>query len=215
MDQDRQIRFAIPPFFLFSSLLLGILLSDNSIREWLTRADGPRLLAIGTAIAASTLPVGFAISAITFLLLRLVFLPTGRSFETAVSADALKAIWPSLKTSQQIDEQLTFQATVTLDHELLSPGVHSWIVRRWNAFLISTQACVALALAHGVAWMLSLEQPGCWFVASFCVGAVLAINAIIAWSGTMKMLEFQAFRLHVNQSSEGAANPAVNPDATR
>jgi hypothetical protein len=215
MDPDRQIRFAIPPFFLFFSILVGVFLSNNPLRDWLTSVEGPRLLAVGTAIAASTLPVGFVISSITFLLLRLCFLPTGRSFETFISPVALMAVWPSLKTTLQCEQKWHFESVVTLDHELLSSGMHSWIMRRWNAFLISTQACVALSLAHVVAQALSLEQPCLWFVGSLCIGGILALNAIVAWRGTMKMLEFQAFRLRSSQDSsfESAANPAAKSDA--
>lgn len=214
MDQDRQIRFAIPPFFFFASLLLGIFLTGNPYHEWFIHTDGPHLLAVAAAVTAGTLPVGFAISATTFLLLRLSFLPTGREFETNLPPDALKAVWSALKTTLPAEPRFAFHAAVILDHELLSSGMHAWIMRRWNAFLISAQACVALALAHGVAWILQLEQPSRWILGSFCIGVILAVNAVTAWRGTMDMLAFQAHRFQSRVASmDATANSTVEKDA--
>lgn len=198
MDQDRQIRLLIPPFFFYISLFLGIVLQNHPFWQWLkdgfAGGHGEHLIALGGAVMGSLLPVGFLISAITFLFLRLIFLPTHRHFEIFLSSDALKVVWPHLRTSLKCDRRYAFEAGITLDHELFSPGIHSWIMRRWNVFLISTQACVALGLAHCVAYFLGMQQPRQWLETSFLIGLVLAVNAVVAWIGTMKMFEFQAFR---------------------
>ncbi|MGA2771250.1 MAG: hypothetical protein ABSG26_10590 [Bryobacteraceae bacterium] len=202
MDQDRQIRFLIPPFFFFASLLIGVLVRNNALRVWLQAASPQHLLAVGGVITGSLLPVGFLISTITFLLLRVAFLLRRGSFETTLTFAALKATWPHLKTSLPFDQRLTFQAAVTLDHELLSSGMHSWVLRRWSAFLISAQACVGIALAHLVAYFLRLEQLLEWWTLSLSVGLVLLFNAVVCWFGTMKMLEFQAYRIKSITPSE-------------
>lgn len=194
MDSDRQVRLLIPPFFFFASILLGTLLTENPIRNWVSSASDGQLLAVGGAIAGSLLPVGFAISTITYLLLRLAFLPAKRSFETHLSPEALEALWPSLRTTLKQDAQHTFNAAITLDHELLSSGMHSWVMRRWNVCIISAQACVALGLAHALACQLRLEQPKQWWAGSLSIAAVMAVSGVIAWRGTMGMLEFQAYR---------------------
>ena len=215
MDPDRQIRLLIPPFFFFASILMGTLLTDNSIRQWASSASGEQLVAAGGAIVASLLPVGFVISSVTHLLLRAVFLPTGHSFETNLSSDALLAMWPKLGTALPMERGRTFSAAITLDHELLSPGMHSWIRRTWNVFLISAQGCMALVLVHVLAYQLRLEQPTRWLMGSSFLFLVLALNAVLTWRRTMDMLEFQAFRQHTEGSSRcsgvAAANQPLQP----
>jgi hypothetical protein len=53
MDQDRQIRFAIPPFFLFASLLWDAHLSG--VRGFFGSLFWSQVL----AAAAASIPVGF------------------------------------------------------------------------------------------------------------------------------------------------------------
>lgn len=195
MDSDRQIRLLIPPFFFFASLLFGVWLTDNQYRQFVWTAEGEKLAAAGAVVAASLLPVGFVISSLTFVLLRIVFWPTGRSFETHLSAAALKEVWPRLRTTLTLKQEHSFYAAITLDHELLAPGLHAWIMRRWNAFLICVQGCTALLLAHVVGYRLGLGHPRPWCMASATLFILLAVNAVAAWRGTMEMIEFQAHRM--------------------
>ncbi len=70
MDQDRQIRFLIPPFFLFASLLWGAHLGHLDISRVLKFENAKEILGVLAATAVAVIPVGFLVSAISVLLLR-------------------------------------------------------------------------------------------------------------------------------------------------
>src|SRR5438132_10290693 len=72
MDQDRQIRFLIPPFFLYASLLSAALI-DPRLRTYIMPKLGSLkdFLPLITVAAVVTIPLGFTIGTITILLLRL------------------------------------------------------------------------------------------------------------------------------------------------
>ena len=125
MDEARQIRFSIPLFFLIGSLAFGLFQNGNILPEWFAGAKTEPLLAMGAAIIGSTLPIGFLISALTFVSLPFLFRIFKKNFECDLSENALEAIWPQICSSKTCDSEYNFQATVTLDHELISPGVHS------------------------------------------------------------------------------------------
>lgn len=209
MDSERQIRFLIAPFLFFGSLLFGGLVSESLALSMLQGLEPHTVAALGGAIAASILPVGFVIGTISIALLRAVFGLRKRTYEISFSAETLSRVRrlldvPVGSRSGWSEELYT---GVTFDHELLSKGVHGWVVRRWSAFNVSVHSCVALALSHVIAPLFSIQQSWLWSLCSLTVGSLLAWNGVVAWLHTMRMLEFQSRRLF-GANSKDAANIA-------
>ena len=195
MDTERQIRLVIAPFFLLASLLLGGALSGQLTLDSLGALKTESLVLIGGALAAATLPVGFLIGALTFSLVRPALrLFTEQSYEVVLPLSSWERIWPRLKTPSAVDLKQSLYAGATFDHELLHPGVHNWITRRWSAFNISCHSCTALVLAHLLAIPLGIQQSYGWASVTVVSIALLASNGAVAWRQTMRMFEFQSQR---------------------
>ena len=82
----------------------------------------------------------------------------------------------------------------TFDHELLAPGIHTWLLRRWNAFNVAAHSVVALALAHLLAPAFSIPLGCAWLATTVVSIAILGWTAFNAWRDTMGMIEFQSHR---------------------
>ena len=201
MDQDRQIRFLIPPFSLIGSLFLGAKLNGIDLSSAFKPEMAKDLLGLLAATAVLILPMGFLIGVISVTLLRIIAVVLRQpTHEVYLSHSTLARIWEQIRTSMVQDRNLALYAAVTFDHELLAPGIHSWLMRRWNAFNTACGSVVALALALCVAPLFSLRRVLPWTCSTVVLAAVLLAFAIIAWRETMKMVEFQSFRRH--QSSK-------------
>lgn len=197
MNQDRQIRFLIPPLVFILSLLWGAHLSGKD----LTSLFGPDvvesilgLLALGAVTAIS---LGFIIGTISINLLRVMFCVFGRrTYEAVLSKKTLKRIWPKMKTALEFDSKYVLNIAATFDHEIISKGVHEWLTRRWSSFNISVSAIVALLLSHIIAPFIPINQSWCWGITSVILGIFFLGNAIFAWRETMEMIDFQSHRKH-------------------
>lgn len=195
MDQDRQIRFVIPPFLLFASLLWGAHLGGRDLSPILKPEAAKDLLGVLAAAAASIIPVGFLIGTISVLVLRgIARIARTQTYEAHLNDAALQMVWEQVRPGESRDRKATLYAVATFDHELLAPGTHGWIVRRWNAFYVSTNSCVALLLAHALAVPVCVAQTWRWGTSTAVVVVMLAVHAFNAWHDTMAMLEFQASR---------------------
>lgn len=200
MDQDRQIRLLIAPFFLYAWIGLGALFDEsNIVRDlpWMMGTGGA--VALVTFITASLLPLGFLLGAINHVLLHCSFrVLRGKPYDTIQSDERFCMLWPDLKTDLERSNKHLLNASVTLDHELISDGVHTWIMRRWSAFLVSANSLLAVLLAHLLAYtfafLLRIEQTYSWWGFTIAVFIFLLPNAIITWKGTVEMLEFQCTR---------------------
>jgi hypothetical protein len=200
MDLDRQIRFAIPPFFLFASLLWGAHLAGCDLSPFFKK-DALGLLA---ASAAAIVPIGFLIGTISVAVLRLIAKIAGRPTYEAVLSDAsLERIWGQLQSAQARDKNVTLFAAATFDHELLAAGIHTWLLRRWNSFNVASHSFVALWLAHVAALMFHMPQVFWWWVSTVILNALLLVTALNAWRETMKMVEFQSYRQQKSNSGNG------------
>ena len=69
MDQDRQIRFAIPPFFLLASLLWGAHLGGRDLTPILKPDTAKEVLGLLGAAVVAIIPMGFRISSLSIILL--------------------------------------------------------------------------------------------------------------------------------------------------
>src|SRR5882724_5161008 len=122
MDQVRQIRYLVAPFFFFASLLWGSHLAHKPA------FDVNRLKELAPLVVASFFPVGFLVGALSHGLTRwLIKLWTGRPSEIALSHEALKNIWSKIGRTGDVDSKFEFYASATFDHEVVADRVHEWI----------------------------------------------------------------------------------------
>ncbi len=200
MDQERQIRFLYPPFFLLASLLWGLYLDPNrklsDILPVATSSIGPDelvgLLAGGSIVIVAS---GFLIGAISVLSLRLLsFIVRRRHYEAGVSTETLKRIWGKLQTTEPFSPDRALYVVATFDHEVVPKTIHEWIGRRWSAFNVSAHSCTALALSLIVGSRLSIMVGTEWFFTTMIIFVLLTINAFYAWRDTMAMIDFQSHR---------------------
>lgn len=202
MDPDRQIRFAIPPFFLLASLLWGAHLSGRNLSPIFKPETAKEVFGLLAAGAVAIVPMGFLISILSVTLLRVLAAIAGSpTYEAVLSKSTLERIWGQLQSTLAIDKKLTHYAATTFDHELLAPGM-----RRWNSFNVATHSIVALGLAHLVAPIFSINQLCAWWISTLALVALLLVTALNAWRETMKMIEFQSYRQQKsNAKQDGAA----------
>jgi hypothetical protein len=209
MDQDRQIRFAIPPFFLFASLLWGAYLAHRDLSPIFKPEAAKEVLGVLAAAAVAIIPVGFLISTLSVMLLRLLALVARTpTYEAVLEDSALEHIWSQLKSTQAKDKKLTLYAAATFDHELLQAGIRTWLLRRWNSFNVATHSIVALLLAHVLAPIFAIPQVCTWWVSTVALVAVLFVNALCAWRETMRMIEFQSYRQQMGDAKKSPAPEA-------
>jgi hypothetical protein len=207
MDQDRQIRFAIPPFFLFASLLWGAYLGGRDLSPIFRPETAKEVLGLLAAAAVAVVPIGFLISTLSVTLLRGLAAVFGNpTYEAVLSDSTLERVWNQLASKQTKNKKLTLYAAATFDHELLAAGIHTWLLRRWNSFNVATHSIVALALAHAVAPIFRIPQVCAWWISTVIVVTLLLWTALNAWRETMTMIEFQSYRHQTSGTKkEGAA----------
>jgi len=155
------------------------------------------------ATAVVMVPIGFLISTLSVALLKgLAMIATSPTYEAVLSDSTLERIWGQLQTTQRKDKKLTLYAATSFDHELLATGIHTWLMRRWNSFNVATHSLVALLLAHAVAPVFSIPQVCAWWTSTLVLAGLLFLTALNAWRETMKMIEFQSYRLQKGKSNK-------------
>jgi hypothetical protein len=83
MDQDRQVRLLVAPFFLYAWVVLGAHYSGVDLAAQLKAFESEQLVAIAAILLGSLLPVGFLLATIAIATLRLALLPTGKPYEAS------------------------------------------------------------------------------------------------------------------------------------
>lgn len=209
MDQDRQIRFLIPAFLFFAWIALGLGFDPCGWESIVKNHSKDEFIAGGAAIAASLLPIGFLLAALSTLVLRVIFLPTGKPYETFLSTDSQEALARIVKLPTPMTKSQQLFAAVTFDHSIIESGVHTWIVRVWSAFNVSVNSIVAVVASHSVAPLLGISQSWSWWLVSLFVLTLLFANVTSTWRATMKMMEFQISRYDPKKSSTPTAAGAT------
>lgn len=206
MDPLRQVRWLIPPFFLLASLVLGAHLGcvlDYSFfqSEVFTKNTTAIIAALIAILTATVLPLGFLISSISIQVLRLIFFISNglkpRNYEAVLSDETWERIWRKLGPVPPRTEKLSLYAAATFDHELLPPGIHEWLFRRWTTFNVSFHSSSALLLAYIIGRVIGIPRTISWEIITSSVVLLLLVNAIVAWRQTMAMIEFQSHRIGV------------------
>src|SRR5271170_6675959 len=104
MDQDRQIRFLIPPFFLFASLLWGAYLGGCDLSRIFKPDSLKDSLGVLAATAVLVVPIGYLISTISVALLRiLAFVLRRPTYEALLTDAALGRVWNKLMSPPPAD----------------------------------------------------------------------------------------------------------------
>jgi hypothetical protein len=153
------------------------------------------VLGLLAAATVAILPLGFLISSVSILLIRLLARFLGKpTYEPSLTDAAYGQVWTQVHAPLPKDKTKTLYAVATFDHELLTPGVHTWLMRRWNAFNTAAHSAVALFLAHVMASYFHIPQTWRWVGWTALLFVLLVLIAVIAWRETMAMIEFQASR---------------------
>lgn len=207
MDQNRQIRFLVPPLIFILSIIWGAYLSNDNFCKYFYSNISERIIGLLAAGAVAVITLGYIISSISIIILRFGFCVFNKfHYETVHSDDTLKRIWCMIKTESAFDGSKILYAVSTFDHEILSRGVHEWLTRRWSSFNISVHSCVALILSHILAPFFNISQSWAWFILTVILLLVFICNAIIAWRETMNMIDFQSHRNQSNNNNREAVN---------
>ena len=200
MDQVRQIRYLVAPFFFFASLLWGYYLSKGQLPTFshATNTAGNTVFEIAplvTLIVASFFPIGFLIGALSHLLVLGFFkLWTGRYSEVFLRDAAFRRVWKDSGLRHSPHRRFEFYASATFDHEILHDRVHQWIMRVWSAFVISTHSAIALFVALLLGLWPKIGWTWQWVVSTLIACIVLLLNARVTWRRCIEMIEFQSLR---------------------
>lgn len=193
MEHDRQIRFLIPPFVLIFSILIGAYFGGYDLLNVFEKGYDVNALLIFFAGSASVIAMGFIISSISIIILRLISFLFGRyTYEAALDEETLKRIWGKINTTIPFDIAKILFVAATYNHDKLSPRIHEWIMRRWNSFHISFHSFVSLLLSHLLGAIFRINESLCWLIVTATLCGIFLINAIISWKETMGMVEFQS-----------------------
>jgi hypothetical protein len=226
MEFKRELRFLIPSFVFFATLLWGAVLDPSSeLLERLAPTSSeskavaqlvPLILAGGIAVVA----MGFLISVIAILALRLIWLipwikgPGG--YEANVSREAFPSLWKSVVRKGNPIEDDMLLAVAAFDHGRIQAGLHDWVARRWNTFMVCMNCIVAIGLAHFAALcssLLAVPHTIPWIVMDLGLSVALAVNGFVARHQALGMLSFAAtHQLEGPDQRDGAqANQRMEP----
>jgi hypothetical protein len=225
MDQDRQIRFLISPFFLYASLLWWAYLDPtvNSVLIRLKPNDLKDLLTVVAAAGSATIPIGLSIGTLGISLLKLWFKFRSRHgdrqlYDACVSNGCLQTMLREVGTAQEdrgSNRESLLYVAATFDHELLPEKIHEWLLRRWNSFNVAFNSALALFISIliipiRILYTFSLDpicgwnyQRWWWLGTNIFLICVFAATACAAWHETMAMIEFQARRKGVYKLKYG------------
>jgi hypothetical protein len=203
MDEDRRIRFLVPPMLFVASLLWGAWSNQNG-REWiyavLSKADqSPSIGQIVGVVAGAgvvVFAVGYIIGTCNYFFLRLAFrILRGRFHEVLLSDAAFARVWSLLGAPGVPNRAQELSAGAAFDYDILfktHEGVHRWLFRRWNAFSIATSSIWALILSFPFGLVIQIPATCGWFLPVIVFMTILIFVARWAWSDAMGMLTFQA-----------------------
>ena len=196
MEQDRTLRFLIPPFVLLFSLLLGARIDLNicllNILKCVPAGAVASIIAIVASGGVVVIAMGFLISAISIGALRFFFRRIkGIDFEAHISPKYYEVLQKVLGSPTKISKNNELYPIATYDHYIIHKDIHDWVQRRWNSFITSTNCATALLCSHLLGWFFGVAQSLVWWLITLLLVIILSYNASRAWKQTMEMLEFQ------------------------
>jgi hypothetical protein len=148
------------------------------------------LLSILAVAGVSTLPLGYLIGVLSISIFRLAGCITfGHwNWEIPTSSGTMNSIMETLKiTDSKKKAKYQLQAAAIFDHVLTRPQVHSWILRRWNSFLISSQCATALLLSLCIGPVFGVPLAPGWWMTSLVLCGFFIWNAVVSWEQARDM----------------------------
>ena len=143
MDTNKQIRFLYPPFFLLTSLFIGLWLDPlkspiDYLPDYLMKGGAIELKSIIGLAGGGViiLAFGYLIGTISVFILTILFSLFGKNYEACPSRQALYSIKRHFKISKDIKVK-DLNLSASFDHGMLSPKIHDWSQRRWISFTTS------------------------------------------------------------------------------
>lgn len=202
MDQVRITRFITPSTFFLASLFFGAWFADpNWLEVFKVKSPGTAAMIAG-ATATALFPLGFIITAVFTIFLRVTFFLISKFFKKSItyqislSEVAWGRVWIALNQTDSVQTTRANRvyAGLTYDHEILHEGVHAAAVRLWSAFNIAGASCTALILAllvgsFKIRWTLA------WIGLTGCLLLLFISVAVLTWKDHMGLLEFQSHRI--------------------
>jgi hypothetical protein len=200
MDKNRQIRLLYSPLILVGAILVGAYFDNPAnvnvfLNKFLFKETSTNIIVDLLSATSLITLIGYVIGLITNFILKLIFFKNKFSFEIKLSQESFDQIGKLILNhpGDRINAKDRFYAGVTFDHQFILPGVHQWIVRRWNSFYISSTAIVALVLSCVLGhWLLGIRLTCAWIIFIFFFSILLSIQSYLSWKETMQMIEFQA-----------------------
>jgi uncharacterized membrane protein YbhN (UPF0104 family) len=202
MDDARVTRFITPSAFFLASLFLGAWLADDPRWLQVLKDISPESVAmIAGATAAALFPLGFVITAVLTIVLRVAFWLISKTYQISLSEAAWEKVWSTLDVTDAVKRTRANEvpAAVSFDHEILHEGVHAAAVRLWSAFNIAAASCTALILALLVGLALHIKWTCAWLGLTGVLFVVLISVAVMTWRDHMGLLEFQSQRIKDGQ----------------
>ncbi len=205
MDKDRQIRFLYPPLFFLAFLWWAYHSHPlNTISEYLkapseSKESLNKILGLIAAGGAGVLVLGFLLGTISIVFLTGIFWFRKAHYAAVWPPKALGRLWPKLdfkKNGKELaeDKKWTLYATATFYFCMLPKGIQAWMMRRWSAFIISTNTVVGLLIVMAIVRVRAIDSGILWWITTIIVALFLAVNGCIAWKEYMTMLDFQSHR---------------------
>jgi hypothetical protein len=193
MDQIRQIRYLIAPFFFYGSIIFGMW---NQDRCWV-----PKPFDSGTAaiLIPAIIPVGFLLNLVSRAVLsRWIEYFKFRNPETLDEIHRKLAV---VKSMQELDSlhkpsgNVGWYLQAAFDHGFIDKGSHEWILRSWSGFFVSADSGFGLILAFFVgALLFDVDPTWLWVVGTFGITCLLFWNAKNCRQRCIDMIELQAWR---------------------
>src|SRR5208282_4328516 len=151
MNEERIIRFITPSAFFVASLFFGKWLANPDwLHVWLhgDKVEWPEAIGAIAGATAALFPLGFIITAVVTIFLRVSFGIFKKRYQISLSATAWKEVWKRLDVkAEERTEANKVHAGLVFDHGVLAEKVHAAAVRQWTAFNIAAGSCGALILA--------------------------------------------------------------------
>lgn len=199
MDRDRQIRFLYPPLIFISSIALGVWLDRpnsflTTILDTLTNSNTTNILTTLLGLSSLVLVLGYLIGTVTILLLRLLFFLNRFNYEFRLSKPTYDKIGKIIfkNKSDTVDKKERMYAAVVFDHSHINDRIHSWIVRRWNAFMIASFSVVGLLSSLILGPLLGFSITCSWFLTVAFFVLCFVLQAWLSYRETMRMITFLA-----------------------
>jgi hypothetical protein len=183
MDEDRKIRFLVAPTLFAASLLLGAWFDPaaRSFMERITSSDSSsKMIGVIAGGGVVVFAAGYVVGTWNYFILRVCWpwllrlygpksLRECQFHEVALSEAAFAKIWETFGLDEK-DRKRGHElvAAVAYGHGILSKqyeGIHRWMFRRWNAFVIATTSFWSLIFSFPFGlWVVGIRWTYAWAV---------------------------------------------------